>query len=236
MSLTTTLLLLYAACLIGAIASPAAAKPEATRDLSPAPEPRRRLPWRAPAVLALPLAALAMGVQVDPARAGEPATRIAALAVAPVATPVTPFAASLAGPATVIDGATLSVDGRRLRLHGIVAPSLDQTCFDAQERGYSCGRVAAEALTGRIGDASLVCDVQGTEAETGTTTARCRLGTDDLAAWLVEGGYAVADRGVSSEYVPQDERAWGRRRGLWAGVFDLPTRRRTAATAATAGL
>ncbi|MFD1356211.1 thermonuclease family protein, partial [Methylorubrum suomiense] len=150
-----------------------------------------------------------------------------ALATAPVA----PLAAPIMGSATVIDGATLSVGARRLRLHGIVAPALDQTCFDAQERGYACGRVAAEALTARIGESFVTCEAQGTEAETGVATAHCRLGADDLAAWLVESGYAVADRGVSTDYVAQDERAWGRRRGLWAGVFDLPTRRRTTATA-----
>ncbi|MEZ0250591.1 MAG: thermonuclease family protein [Methylobacteriaceae bacterium] len=227
MSLTTTILLLYAACLVGAIASPSvAATPEARRDQTPAPEPRRPA-WRAPAVLALPLAALVIGVTAGPARAGEPATRIAALATAPVA----PLAAPVMGSATVIDGATLSVGGRRLRLHGIVAPALDQTCFDAQERGYACGRVAAEALTARIGESFVTCEAQGTEAETGVATAHCRLGAEDLAAWLVESGYAVADRGVSTDYVAQDERAWGRRRGLWAGVFDLPTRRRTTATA-----
>lgn len=231
MSLTATIALLYAACLVGAIASPAVAKPAAhkpTAHKSTAPAPRRR-PWRAPVVLALPLAALVLGAPVRPAQAGEAATRIAALALlAPLAAPDV----SLTGPATVIDGATLAVGGRPVRLHGIAAPTLDQTCFDAQERGYPCGRVAAEALRARIGDASIACEAQGA-AEDGSPRARCRLGGDDLAAWLVENGYAVADRGVSADYAAQDARAWGRRRGLWAGVFDLPTK---GARTATAGL
>ncbi|WP_342150600.1 thermonuclease family protein [Methylorubrum sp. SB2] len=220
MSLTATIALLYAACLVGAIASPAVAKPTA-------PQPARRRPWRAPVVLGLPLAALMLGAPVRPAQAGEAATRIAALAA-----PVVRLDAALAGPATVIDGATLALGGRRVRLHGIAAPGLDQTCFDAGERGYPCGRVAAEALAARIGDAAITCEAQGT-AEDGAPRARCRLGGDDLAAWLVENGYAVADRGVSADYAAQDARAWGRRRGLWAGVFDLPTK---AARTATAGL
>ncbi|MFY9291979.1 MAG: thermonuclease family protein [Methylorubrum rhodinum] len=226
MSLTATIALLYAACLVGAIASPAVAKPTVNKPTAPAP---RRRPWRAPVVLALPLAALVLGAPVRPAQAGEAATRIAALALlAPLAAPVV----SLTGPATVIDGATLAVAGRPVRLHGIAAPTLGQTCFDAQERGYPCGRVAAEALRARIGDASIACEAQGA-AEDGSPRARCRLGGDDLAAWLVENGYAVADRGVSADYAAQDARAWGRRRGLWAGVFDLPTK---GARTATAGL
>lgn len=217
MSLTATLLILYAACLAGAIASPAAAD-VATRSAprsAPRPAPRRKRPWRAPAVLAVPLAALVVGAAPAPARAGEPATRVAALAVP------APTNAPLAGPATVIDGATLAVGGSRVRLHGIAAPALDQTCFDGRERGYACGRAAAEALAARIGTAPVVCEPRGADG----TAARCRLGADDLAAWLVENGYAVADRGVSTDYAAQDERAWGRRRGLWAGVFDLPTHR-----------
>ncbi len=218
MSLTATLMLIYAACLVGAIASPAASP--AAKPPAPRPEPRRR-PWRAPVVLALPLAAFVIGVPVRPALAGE-ATRIAALALpAPGFAPAAP----LEGPATVIDGGTLAIGGRRVRLHGIAAPALDQTCFDAQEHGYACGRVAAQALATRIGEGSIGCEpVKDGE----TTSARCRLGADDLAAWMVESGYAVADRSVSTDYAAQDERAWGRRRGLWAGVFDWPAGRRTA--------
>ncbi|KQT61532.1 hypothetical protein ASG52_01200 [Methylobacterium sp. Leaf456] len=225
MSLTATIALIYAACLVGAIASPAVTKPTA-------PAPRRR-PWRPPVVLALPLAALMLGAPVRPAQAGETATRIAALALpAPLAAPLVTPDVSLAGPATVIDGGTLAIGGQRVRLHGIATPTFDQTCFDAQERGYPCGRVAAEALAARIGDASIACEARGA-AEDGAPYARCRLGDGDLAAWLVENGYAVADRGVSADYAAQDARAWGRRRGLWAGVFDLPTK---GARTATAGL
>ena len=224
MSLTTTILLLYAACLVGAIASPAAAAPERAPEAAKQPAPRR-LPWRAPAVLALPLAALVTAAPAGPARAGEPATRIAALALPAPALPAA--AIPVAGPATVIDGATLSVGGKRVRLHGIAAPALDQTCFDAQERGYACGRAAAQALAARIGEGPVACEPRGGDG----ASARCRLGADDLAAWLVENGYAVADRGVSTDYAAQDERAWGRRRGLWAGVFDLPTQRPNGAVA-----
>ncbi|WP_232631903.1 thermonuclease family protein [Methylobacterium sp. Leaf118] len=206
MSLTTTILLLYGACLAGAIASRPAPGP-----IEGAPTETRR-PGRPPTALLLPFLALfALAAPMGVARAGE--------------------AAPIAGPATVIDGATLSVDGVRLRLHGIEAPGLDQTCFDGRERGYPCGRVAAAALAARIGGQSLACEPRAEDRG----TARCRLGADDLAAWLVERGYAVADRRVSTEYLAQDERAWGRRAGLWSGVFDLPTQR-PGLRGATAGL
>lgn len=204
MSLTATILLIYAACLVGTIASPARSD-----DDRPAQEPGTRRLLAALLVLAL---ALVAGSQALPARAGE-------------ASPP-----SVSGPATVVDGATLEIGGRRLRLYGIDAPDLDQTCFDGHERGYACGRAAAAALAARIGGEGVTCEPRaaGPEdaASTAPRTAVCRRDGDDLAAWMVANGYAIADRSVPAAYEAQDRRAWGRRVGLWSGVFEIPADRR----------
>lgn len=198
MSLTATILLIYAACLAGTIASPA----RSNEDRAPEEPGSRRLL----AALLVPALALLAGFQVAPARADEGALR------------------TVSGPATVIDGSTIEIGGRRLRLHGIDAPDLDQICFDGHERGYPCGRVAAAALAARIGSNALACEPRA--AADGSAGVVCRLGQDDLAAWMVASGYAVADRSVSADYTDQDRRAWGRRLGLWSGVFELPAERR----------
>ena len=199
MSLTATILLIYAACLAGTIASPARSNGDRPPD---EPGARRLL-----AALLVPALALLAGFQVAPARAGE-------------ATP-----AIVSGPATVIDGSTIEIGGRRLRLYGIDAPDLDQTCSDGHERDYSCGRAAAKALAVRIGGESVTCEPRATGAE-GTLTALCRREGDDLAAWMVANGYAIADRSTSAAYEAQDRHAWGRRVGLWSGVFEIPAERR----------
>ena len=198
MSLTATILLIYAACLVGTIASPARSNGD-----RPSEEPGAR---RLLAALLVPALALLAGLEAPPARAGEAALR------------------TVSGPATVIDGSTLEIGGRRLRLHGIDAPDLDQICSDGHERDYSCGRAAAKALAARIGGESVTCEPSA--AANGSAGVLCRLGEDDLAAWMVANGYAVADRSVSADYTDQDRRAWGRRLGLWAGVFELPSERR----------
>lgn len=205
MSLTATILLIYAACLAGTIASPARSQDDRPQDDCPyddrppeGPGARRLL-----AALLVPALGLLAGLQAPPARADEPAPR------------------TVSGSATVIDGATLDLGGRRLRLYGIDAPDLDQTCSDGHERDYSCGRAAAAALTARIGGESVTCALRAADG-----TALCRRDGEDLAAWMVANGYAIADRSAPAAYEAQDRRAWGRRVGLWSGVFEIPADRR----------
>lgn len=200
MSLTATILLIYAACLAGTIASPARSQDDRPHDdrASEGPGTRRLL-----AALLVPALALLAGLQAPPARAGEAAPRI------------------VSGPATVIDGATLDLGGRRLRLYGMDAPDLDQTCSDGHERDYACGRAAAAALTARIGGENVACELREADG-----TALCRRDGEDLAAWMVANGYAIADRSAPAAYEAQDRRAWGRRVGLWSGVFEIPADRR----------
>ena len=47
----------------------------------------------------------------------------------------------------IIDGDTISIAGERVRLHGIDAPELDQTC-DIQGKKLKCGQLAKEVLSG----------------------------------------------------------------------------------------
>ncbi|WP_244413938.1 thermonuclease family protein [Methylorubrum extorquens] len=137
-----------------------------------------------------------------------------------VATPA--FAGdALTGPVKVLDGDTLELQGRLVDLYGIDAPEAEQVCAMADESRYRCGEKAAAALRERIGTTSVSCLPQG-----GTTqdrlTAVCHLGETDLSAWMVVHGHAIALRDGTGGYLAKQTHAWGRRVGLWAGVFDEP--------------
>ena len=132
----------------------------------------------------------------------------------------------LRGPAQVIDGETLRVGAHQISLFGIAAPEADATCSDAQDQPYPCGRAAALALAARIGNAPIACEPHGDGAD-GTGSALCRVGDADLGAWMVAQGFAVPDRAATLDYTKAAERAWARRQGLWSGVFQDLTERRT---------
>jgi len=61
-----------------------------------------------------------------------------------------PALADTTGPATVIDGDTLKIDGTSIRLHGMDAPESFQTCV-AGGVTWPCGRHATAALVKLIG-------------------------------------------------------------------------------------
>lgn len=131
------------------------------------------------------------------------------------------IAEPLRGTATVIDGDTLEIHGAQIRLYGIDAPERGQLCGDARERDYPCGRRAAQALIQKVAGAAVTCEPKSTTANK-RVYAICRVGETDLGAWMVRSGLALANRHVSRRYLPQEERAWGAKTGLWAGVFEMP--------------
>lgn len=129
-------------------------------------------------------------------------------------------ATDLIGRASVIDGDTIEIHGRRIRLHGVDAPESNQLCTIDGSR-YRCGQIAALALADFIGQRTVSCDQKGTDRY-GRAVAVCSAGDEDLAAWLVSNGYALAYRRYSSDYVSAEENAAARHAGIWAGEFQAP--------------
>jgi endonuclease YncB( thermonuclease family) len=123
----------------------------------------------------------------------------------------------VAGPARVIDGDSLRVDGHEIRLAGVDAPELHQTCRRAG-LPYACGAEARAALRGLTRNGTVTCDLVGHDRY-GRDLARCAVGDADIGAWLVSRGHAVAYGGYANE----EEQARRAGVGLWAGTFDLPS-------------
>jgi endonuclease YncB( thermonuclease family) len=138
--------------------------------------------------------------------------------------------------AKVVDGDTLIVDGTRVRLFGIDAPETNQTCSRGGGGAYACGAEAKAALEAKIGGKAVRCEGRRKDMY-GRTVAVCLLDApalggapaaaaaaapEDLNAWLVQQGYAVAYRRYSQRYVAAEDEAHDAGRGIWAGAFEEP--------------
>lgn len=130
---------------------------------------------------------------------------------------------SIDGQPRIIDGDSLEIGGQRIRLHGIDAPELVQTCLDRSGRPFPCGERAREALNEIVGMAALRCIRVG-EDRFQRILARCRLPDgSDVGATLIRQGWAVAYHGDGGEeYRAAEIEAARRRTGLWSGRFDRP--------------
>jgi len=133
----------------------------------------------------------------------------------------TPSGAEVAGVASVIDGDTIEIHGQRIRLHGIDAPESRQTCEDATGRLYRCGQRAALALSGKIGRSPVNCRQRGVDRY-GRIVAVCFKAGEDLNAWMVRQGWAVAYTRYSTDYVDDQAVAKAQGRGIWQGEFTSP--------------
>ncbi len=142
--------------------------------------------------------------------------------IQPVAAADQPF--SIQGELSVTrvsDGDSLRSGRLKIRLHGIDAPELKQTCTDSTGATWPCGRAARDAVSEITKAAPLRCVLMDVDRY-GRLIMRCFAGGTDIAEHLVENGLALAYRRYSTDYVAAETIARDRGRGVWAGTFEAP--------------
>lgn len=123
--------------------------------------------------------------------------------------------------ARVVDGDTLELAGRKVRLHGIDAPERGQMCQNEAGARYGCGAMATEWLRDLVKGQQVRCVALDTDRY-GRIVAKCYAQGMDVGAALVLTGRAMAFRRYSQEYVTLEAVARGEKAGFWQGVFDNP--------------
>lgn len=120
------------------------------------------------------------------------------------------------GSARALDGDSLVVEGREMRLQGIDAPESRQLC-NLGGQSVPCGRHATQALQRWLMRGPVACT--GHEIDRfGRLLVTCRVHGTDINADLVRNGFAV-DFG---RYPTEEKEARAAFRGLWAGTFEPP--------------
>lgn len=142
-----------------------------------------------------------------------------------------PLPPTLSGQARVADGDTLRLRGDRIRLVGLDAPELDQTCAGADGATWFCGRESSRRLRELVNDKKVTCATEGRDRY-GRYLGRCKVAGVDIGATLVAEGLAVAS---FPSYGTEETLARREKRGIWAGRFDQPRQWRETHGAAIQG-
>jgi len=135
------------------------------------------------------------------------------------------FAASEPGYLTVTavsDADSLRAGQLRLRLHGIDAPELRQTCLDSAGQPYKCGQSAADFLRSMI---EIGTEIQCRHLDTDRYkrwVVKCFHNGEDIAETVVRAGWALAYRRYAQDYIEAEKQAERARRGIWQGSFTRP--------------
>lgn len=137
------------------------------------------------------------------------------------------------GPARVIDGDTLAIGARTIRLFGIDAPEAGQFCKTGAGESWPCGKAATARLAALVARGALRCAGED-EDRYGRLLAVCHGQGREVNATLVAEGLAEAYRKYSLDYVAEEEAAKRARRGLWQGAHEAPQAVRAAALEAPA--
>lgn len=127
----------------------------------------------------------------------------------------------LNGPARVIDGDTIDIQGSRVRLFGIDAPESAQRCKDARNAEWACGRSATHALENLTAGQPVTCRGESHD-EYGRLLGVCTTPNSEINAFLVRQGLAWAFVKYSDAYVTVEAEAKTARRGVFAARNEPP--------------
>ncbi len=184
--------------------SPGSARDKVTEAVAPTPDKAR--PPEAPGP----------GKATAPAPAPAPA-------MPRVITPdgmESPGRAPLMGSTRIADGDSLEVGGIRVRLVGIDAPELHQTCRDREGQVVLCGQIARAMLEELALAGPVACTPLDTD-RFDRVLALCRNAREEMNRAMVRAGWASAYEGDPT-YAAEEQAAARAGRGIHALRYDRP--------------
>ena len=124
----------------------------------------------------------------------------------------------------VIDGDTLIIEQKKIRLSGIDAPEKSQLCYNSNKVIYACGVIAYEKLNQLIidSDFQLIKCKDFSKDHYGRFISNCWIGNIFINSWMVRNGWAMAYQKYSMEFVKEENDAKKEKLGIWNGQFVEP--------------
>ena len=132
----------------------------------------------------------------------------------------------------IIDGDTVHIKSKKIRLEGIDAPEIKQQCQKTYlqisvivgfnfKKNYSCGIISKKKLIDKINKSQINCIVSGRDRYK-RYLATCYKDKINLNKWMVRNGLAVAYKRYSKDYLRDEAYAKENKLGIWKGSFERP--------------
>ena len=123
----------------------------------------------------------------------------------------------------VVDGDSLEIGAKRIRLLEIDAPEYQQFCFDRNRQQYDCGAESKRYLLQMLKQArfKVVCHTEQIDRYK-RELAECFAGDLNLNLEMIRAGWAVTYRTDNKIYLETEKEAKKAGKGLWQGKFMRP--------------
>jgi len=139
------------------------------------------------------------------------------------------FKQQFSGIAKVIDGDSIIVDDREVRIFGIDAPEYRQSCFDGKNREYSCGKASRNFLYDLVNGKKVTCHYAQKD-KYNRFLGKCEIGALSINQEIIRNGMGVIYNFSESDDVMDalEAKAKEQKLGIWQGAFQLPKEYRKA--------
>ena len=140
------------------------------------------------------------------------------------------FEQIISGKASVLDGGTIKINKKKIRLFGIDAPEKNQFCKKSYltflifnfQKDYPCGKYSTLALTNKLKGKNIRCILEDNKDKYNRNIGTCFVGKKDINSWLVKNGHAIAYKRYSKKYIIEEKHAKENKLGIWRGSFIKP--------------
>ena len=127
---------------------------------------------------------------------------------------------TIQGKAKIIDGDTIHIGKNKIRLHGIDAPEINQTCSIGDQL-WNCGIKSSKVLESIILESEVKCKIMDID-QYKRLIAVCLVNETNINQYMVRNGWAVAYRYYSLDYIGDEKIAKKNKTGIWQGKFKNP--------------
>ena len=124
------------------------------------------------------------------------------------------------GKAKIIDGDTIHIGKNKIRLHGIDALEINQTCT-IKEKTWECGIESYLALKSIILNNKVQCEIIDVD-QYKRLIGKCFVNKIYINQYMVQNGWAIPYRYYSLDFIDDEEAGKNNKAGIWKGKFLEP--------------